>query len=86
MYVGGANRELTDPRLNEGVLRRLAQASGGRYVPASEASRIVSWLATAVPPDQEPERHDVWQTPWIFVLLVTLLSAEWMLRRRWGLL
>jgi hypothetical protein len=85
IYVGGAYRELTDPRLNEGVLRRLAQASGGQYAPMSDASRIVSALETAVPPDQEPETRDAWQTPWVLALVVALLCVEWMLRRRWGL-
>ena len=39
MYVGGADREFADPRLNEALLRRVARASGGRYVRAAEASR-----------------------------------------------
>jgi hypothetical protein len=85
IYVGGAHRELTDPRLNEGVLRRLAQASSGQYVPMSDAGRIVSALETAVPPDQEPETRDAWHTPWVLALVIALLSGEWVLRRRWGL-
>ena len=40
LYVGGADREFADPRLNEGLLRRLARASGGRYVRAADASRV----------------------------------------------
>ena len=39
MYVGGADREFADPRLNEGFLRRVARNSGGRYVRAAEASQ-----------------------------------------------
>src|SRR5262249_38094164 len=34
LYVGGADREFADPRLNEGFLRRVARDSGGRYVRA----------------------------------------------------
>src|SRR5262249_53320022 len=44
MYVGGADREFADPRLNEGFLRRVARDSGGRYVRAAEASQVPSWL------------------------------------------
>ncbi len=83
-YVGG-DREFADPRLNEGFLRRVARASGGRYVRAGEAGRIVSWLQTAVPQDAAPEQRDLWHTPWAFLVIVVLLSAEWILRRRWGL-
>jgi uncharacterized membrane protein len=84
-YVGGADREFADPRLNEGVLRRIATASGGRYVPAAEASRIVSWLESAVPQNAAPERRDLWHEPWAYVVVIMLLSSEWVLRRRWGL-
>jgi len=85
MYVGGADREFADPRLNEGFLRRVARNSGGRYVRAAEASRVPSWLQATVPQNAAPERRDLWHEPWAFALLVILLSAEWILRRRWGL-
>jgi hypothetical protein len=84
-HVGGDNREFADPRLNEGVLRRLATASGGRYVPSAEASSIVSWLEAAVPQNAEPERRDLWHEPWTYAIVIVLLTAEWVLRRRWGL-
>ena len=54
--VGGADREFADPRLNEGFLRRVARASGGRYVRAGEAGRIVSWLQDARPSNAAPEQ------------------------------
>ncbi len=85
MYVGGADREFADPRLNEGFLRRVARSSGGRYVRASEAARIVPWLQAAVPQNAAPERRDLWHEPGAFALVILLLSAEWILRRRLGL-
>jgi uncharacterized membrane protein len=84
-YVGGNDREFTDPRLNEGVLRRIARDSGGAYVPLSEISSLVSSLELAAPAQGEPERRDIWHNPWLYIVLVGLLSAEWILRRRWGL-
>jgi hypothetical protein len=84
-HVGGADREFADPRLNEAFLRRLAHASGGEYVPASDAGRLASLLRSAAPRALEPERRDLWHEPWTFALVVALLSAEWILRRRWGL-
>jgi uncharacterized membrane protein len=85
MYVGGADREFADPRLNEGFLRRVARNSGGRYVRAAEASRVPAWLRATVPQNAAPERRDLWHEPWAFAIVIVLLSAEWMLRRRWGL-
>jgi uncharacterized membrane protein len=83
--AGGVEREFADPRLNDGFLRRLARASGGEYLPAAEAGRLASLLASSAPHALEPERRDLWHEPWTFALVVALLSAEWILRRRWGL-
>lgn len=84
-HVGGADREFADPRLNETVLRRVAAASQGRYVPAAESSAVLSWLTAVVPSTIEPERRDLWHHPWSFAFVIGLLAAEWLLRRRWGL-
>jgi hypothetical protein len=85
MYVGGADREFADPRLNEGFLRRVSRNSGGRYVRAADASKVLGWLQSAVPQNAAPERRDLWHEPWAFALIIVLLSTEWILRRRWGL-
>jgi uncharacterized membrane protein len=85
LYVGGADREFADPRLNEAFLRRLARSTGGRYARASDASQVASWLQSSVPADSTPERRDLWHEPWAFAAIVLLLSAEWTLRRWWGL-
>jgi uncharacterized membrane protein len=85
MEVGGVDREFVDPRLNEAWLRRVARASGGRYVRPSDASNIVNWLQETSPQQAAPERRDLWHEPLAFALIIALLSAEWVLRRRWGL-
>jgi hypothetical protein len=66
-------------------MRRLARASGGRYARAGDAGQLASWLESAAPAAGQHERRDLWHEPWVFVLLVVLLAAEWVLRRRWGL-
>ena len=85
MYVGGVAREFVDPRLNEPWLRRVARASGGRYVRPADASRVVGWLRDRTPEQAAPESRDLWHEPWAFVLIAMLLSAEWITRRHWGL-
>src|SRR5262245_23571421 len=84
-FVGGGDREFTNPRLNEGWLRRIARQSGGRYVRAADASEMTSWLESAVPTAAEPVERDAWNEPWAILLVILVLSAEWTLRRRWGL-
>lgn len=84
--VGGLDRELADPRLNEAALRRLAGASGGRYATADQGGEVAGWAtAAARAADRPPEWRDAWHTGWMFAGLVLLMSVEWALRRRWGL-
>jgi uncharacterized membrane protein len=84
-YVGGSDRELAGPRRNDALLERLAESSGGRYVDVADAAQIPSFLAEAAPQSAAFDRRDLWHQPWAFALVLALLSAEWMLRRRWGL-
>lgn len=85
LLVGGADREMADPRLNEDVLRRLATASGGGYLTTETISSLPAMLDAAAPEPQAPRLEELWQTPWIFGAVILLLAAEWTLRRRWGL-
>jgi len=84
-YVGAADTEFADPRLNEAFLRRLARQSGGQYVPESDAGRVLTSLSETTPHTLEPERRDLWHQPWTFAFVLLLLGAEWVLRRLWGL-
>ena len=61
-----------------GQLRLLAQA-------LLLEQRVRQQEILAVPQGAALEPRDLWHTPVTFVLVAGLLSAEWILRRRWGL-
>ena len=84
VLVGGAELELTDPRRQDAVLRRVAEASGGRFLDAARVDELGGALRAnaALAP---PTVHDLWDTVWGFLVVVGVLSGEWGLRRRWGL-
>ena len=84
LLAGAADVEMADPRLNEDVLRRVSRASGGRYLEASDISRLGSLLASSSDP-APPRLQELWHNFWIFMAVVVLLAAEWYLRRRWGM-
>lgn len=85
VLVGGVDREMAEPRLNEEVLRRIAGASGGAYLAANDISRLPSLLTEAALEPAAPRLQELWHTPWVFAMAIMLLATEWMLRRRWGL-
>ncbi len=84
-YVGGADPEYADPRLNEGFLRRLARRTGGQYVRPDGIDTVIRALTTTAPATLEPVRRDLWHEPWAFALVIALLAAEWVLRRSFGM-
>jgi uncharacterized membrane protein len=85
VLAGGADVEMSDPRLNEEVLRRIASASGGAYLKASDVGELGSMVQAVVAAPASPTVTPLWHNPWVFVTLMLLLATEWTLRRRWGL-
>ncbi len=85
VLVGGADLELTDPRLNEAVLGRVASATGGQYLPPDDLEDLPQLLRSRAPNQAPPVVRDVWHTVWLFGLIIGLLAVEWTLRRQWGL-
>jgi hypothetical protein len=85
MLVGGVDAEMTDPRLNEETLRRVARASGGMMLAVGDTRALLDRLSATAPAALLALRKDLWHTGWSFAILAGLLASEWVLRRRWGL-
>jgi uncharacterized membrane protein len=85
MLVGGADLEMTDPRLNTQVLQHLAVRSGGAMIDERDTAALVAALRTAAPSAALAVRQDLWHNAWSFLAIIVLLASEWILRRRWGL-
>lgn len=85
VLVGGVDLEMAQPRLNEAVLKRLAEESKGRYVRADQVSQLPSLLRASRAEAGTPEMRDLWHNGWSFAAIVGLLAAEWIARRRVGL-
>jgi hypothetical protein len=83
--VGGADVEMTDPRLNSALLSRVATASRGRVLAAGQTSELIEALLANAPAAALAVRKDLWHNGWSLVLILSLLTAEWLLRRHWGL-
>jgi len=85
VLVGGVDLEMTQPRLNDAVLRRLAAENNGRYVDADAADQLPSLLRESRAEAGTPETRDLWHNGWSLLLIVGLLAVEWVARRRVGL-
>lgn len=82
--------ELDQPGAEPAVMSQLAQITsdaGGRALAPEELPELLAELAAQDPQVQEEvtARITHWDTWPFFLLLVAMLSAEWFLRKRWGL-
>jgi uncharacterized membrane protein len=82
---GGIDAEFSDPRLNRAVLERLSTTSGGRYLSLADVDRVGAAIRAGKPAPVTREYRDLWHTGWSFLIVIGLLAAEWLLRRRLGL-
>jgi len=85
VLVGAVDLEMADPRLNEPVLRRLSEATGGAYLTADRLDELVAAVQGTGEVSPLTELRDLWHNVWILGALLALLAAEWLARRRWGL-
>ena len=66
-------------------LRRMAESTGGRLLRLDQIAAVPGLLASAS--DDRPRliEWSLWDSPWLFVFVVSCFGAEWALRKRAGL-
>lgn len=83
--------EFEEAAPGEAYLAGLARVSGGRAFSLAQAAGLSAEELMAAFPQRaeyrisEERRTPLWQTWAVFAAVTTLLAAEWLLRRRWGL-
>ena len=84
--------ETDDGRPRPDLLKQIAEASQGEYIPISEwnektLDRIAAKLESHAPLQIIEQRQTrLWSTLWPFAVVLALLSVEWWMRRKWGLI
>ena len=76
--------ELASTGMNEGLLRAIAEASGGKFLSSDGLARGGSEISLGS--YQRRFSFDPRRAVWAYVLIALLAGAEWFLRRRRGLL
>ena len=61
------------------------QGHGGRLLEPGQTPELLDALRSNVPAAALAVRRDLWHNGWSLLVLISLLAAEWLLRRRWGL-
>jgi len=69
---------------NRALLEKLSAETGGRYWTPQDFSRLPGEISYSEAGITVRDTKELWNMPIIFLLLLLLPSAEWLLRRKWG--
>jgi hypothetical protein len=86
--VGKMNIEFLDTKMNKQLLEQIAYKTGGTYASIENADSVLSSIAKRKFSAQEvtsTKEIEVWNWEYIAGLLIILLSLEWFIRKRSGM-
>jgi uncharacterized membrane protein len=69
---------------NKALLTKLADETGGRYWEQSELDRLPKEISYSEAGISVRDTKELWDMPIVFLLLLGLMAADWLLRRKWG--
>jgi hypothetical protein len=70
---------------NRELLERIASETGGRYYRPRDLAKLPGEISFSEAGITTREPRDLWDMPAVFFLLLVLRTAEWFLRRKWGI-
>ena len=80
------SEELQEIACNDGLLREISLASGGRFLREEQIGQLTELLSPLSTGHVVESETLLWQSYWWFLAIVGLLTIEWILRKRAGLL
>ena len=81
LEVVRSDRELRDAEADRALLESIARETGGRVVGPDDAASLVRTLPNRSIRTENPIQDPLWNSPAARALLLSLLTAEWVLRR-----
>ncbi len=88
--IGEVDVEMLSPRMNIEFLSMIANLTGGRFFHYSDYSNyftdIKQILAQSSKEKIEVSEISLWSNEWLMAIVILLLSLEWFLRKRSGML
>jgi len=69
---------------NRELLQKLAAETGGRYWRPDELGQLPAEISYSDAGISVRDIKELWNMPIVFLWLLLLMAAEWLLRRKWG--
>ena len=78
-------REYRHTTMNSGLLTRIAEVSGGSFLPLDQVGQLADAIRFTPNAWSREVQIELWNQPWLLALLISLLSIDWLVRRMQGL-
>lgn len=86
LEAGDVAREYFNAEMRAPLLREIAEQTGGRFYTQGDLDALAEDVSFTDSGTTVLEERDLWDMPLIFLALLGLVSAEWLQRRRRGLI
>jgi uncharacterized membrane protein len=83
--VADSTEEFHNAAMNASLLKRLSSQTGGRYYLPDHAQSLAEDISYTDKGASRLEEKDLWDMPFLFLLLAGVISIEWIFRKRRGL-
>jgi uncharacterized membrane protein len=80
-----ANQEWGQLNLNRALLEGMAARSGGRFLREGDLAQLPDLLQMLDHQETRMKETLLWSSWWWFAAVIALLTAEWLLRKKWRL-
>ncbi len=81
LMVGDPSLEFRNTYLNERLLRRLARDSGGKYYTLKTLKKLPADIVAQGKVITRVREKKLWDSPWLFLSFLILLTLEWSIRK-----
>ena len=79
--VEDPKQELTDTAMNKQLLEQMASASGGAFVREEDLYQLPEKMKGKMERMRSKLEVEIWSSPIYFILMIGLVSSEWILRK-----
>lgn len=82
IIVGDPKLEFRNTDINEQLLKKMAAVSGGKYYRPETAAAIIDDIPWDEKTVEKVEEEEVWNEWWVLIAFITLVTSEWIMRKR----
>ena len=73
--------EFGETAMNEGLLRELAATTGGQFFREEDLHKLPELISAKTERVQSPMEVELWASPLYFILMLCVVTVEWVVRK-----